>query len=405
MRLHPGDNVKIATHPLACLLLALLLAPLCWAQGGMSSQLTRDGVANWLRGDEPILQAWGAHEAAVRKDATLIPVLLDVAAAWQEIKARPVPKSKTSTGAVNPSPGLPAVGTDESSLNEISRRVRRDAMACVLDALVQLHASVSAKTLQMLADDFPSYVAMLTVNLPKEERQALSQEFLREGRDHSYSGELQYLGARLLSDDSPQGLALKLLSGMHVYFEVGVVEGNSQHATSQGIGDCMGFGNYSRLQWPIFVNYILSTRKGAGSFLLINGANPIYYTQEMVTSYSITWDCRHSPVLDIVARRGLLTQMLGRTPNGLGWALARQETIHARTQAEFERKLRPMVEHELAGYKAMARALLRHKLVTAAEVEQAHPELEVQVSDYRGKGAGPLRRPAFLPSFVTWVGP
>ncbi len=118
-------------------------------------------LETWLRSGDPRLEAWGAHDALVTRDADLISYLLSLAGLW-----RP-PLQDTSDTLHHP----PA-RQDQRDVDE------RAAMAVVLDTLIQLNVAVPADSLRTLATDFPIEVAILLPRLSAEDSTPLSLRFL-----------------------------------------------------------------------------------------------------------------------------------------------------------------------------------------------------------------------------------
>ncbi len=100
-------------------------------------------IESLLASGQPRLVARGAHEALVTQRRDLIPDLLSLAAQWQALPPPDPDKWRAEDD-------LPQDQLDE-----------RDAMAAVVDSLIQMNASVPADMLGTLAPDFGNDVAVL----------------------------------------------------------------------------------------------------------------------------------------------------------------------------------------------------------------------------------------------------
>lgn len=75
-------------------------------------------IRGWLRSGEPRLVAWGAHDVLAEGDSDLVPDLLSVASQWQTLSTQTY--------------------SEGSKLPGLSPEQERDAMAAVVDALIQM---------------------------------------------------------------------------------------------------------------------------------------------------------------------------------------------------------------------------------------------------------------------------
>ena len=150
------------------------------AGGSMAQTSAADGksLSGQPFGWDPRLVAWAAHDAVASGDGSQIPRLLSLASQWPALSAR--------RDAI-PSPAeVTAEQLDE-----------RDAMAAVVDALIQMKVAVPADTLRGLAPDFGSDVAVLLSRMPPGQAGVLSFEFYREQKERQYG--LQYVSAAMLA--------------------------------------------------------------------------------------------------------------------------------------------------------------------------------------------------------------
>src|ERR1700722_4496497 len=120
-------------------------------------------VEGWLRSGEPRLVAWGAHDTLLAGKRNLIPTPPPLASRWQTLSRQAF------------DPRVP----DASLLDGLSlaQADQRDAMAAVLDTLIQMKVPVPADTLRSLAPDFGNDVAVFLSRMPTDEAGPLSFDF------------------------------------------------------------------------------------------------------------------------------------------------------------------------------------------------------------------------------------
>jgi hypothetical protein len=166
--------------------------------------------------------AWGSHYALATHGLSLAPDLLALANQWQSLFPR---------------------SNDDSRQGELSseQKEQRDAMAGVLDALIQMKVTVPIDMLRNLAPDFGKDVAIL---LPSGESEAASLEFFRSRPGDAYG--LQFVSAALLALHPPAGFAGELLAGVTVQARIVVVLPNGEPIGFGSAGDCLGLRSRSR---------------------------------------------------------------------------------------------------------------------------------------------------------------
>lgn len=370
----------------------VLCAFICSAVAGTSlaQQSTQSTQAppesktqGWLLSEDPQLVAWGAHYALTTKDQALVPTLLSVA-----------DTRSSSTGAVS--------GEDIPESPTTDQLDRRDAMAAVLDALIQLHALVPVDSLRNLARDFPNYVAVLLARLPSEESQSLSFELYRSQRKNANS--LQYVSAALLAQAPPPGFAADLFFSIHAKATISVIEPGSGGFGGGSAASCGLLGSpLPRKQWPNFGVYALSKQKTAGSFLVVSGIDPIYATRSETTHY--TGNSCGMAYLGPEGRRRLLAEMLQLKPETLGWETGVEKTIEFKSEQQFYSDLQSFIAEQQEKYRVTAAALVAKNLMTSTEQPESLPHLDLYLEDRRGPDYSPITAPPLLPPNVTWCSP
>src|SRR5580658_8152666 len=119
----------------ACLAAGLAACSLAQAPSPAAKLPPEKTVRSWLLSEEPRLVAWGAHYALVERNRRLIPDLLNLASRWQPLSQRASQGSSQRTSQQT-SGGLDGSFNIEGQSSEETDE--RDAMAAVVDALIQM---------------------------------------------------------------------------------------------------------------------------------------------------------------------------------------------------------------------------------------------------------------------------
>lgn len=350
---------------------------------GLPSEKT---IANWLHSGKPRLVAWGAHDALIARDPNLITDLLSLAGQWQPLSRQ---------------------AGDASNHPELSREQmnERDAMAAVLDTLIQMNVAVPPDTLRNLAPDFGNDVAILLSRMPPGESVPLAFDLYHLQAPHTYATyALQYVSAALLALHPPAGFAADLLTNTTVHAEIFVVVPGSG-TFGGGSASCCGGGSTDRRpeRWPLTGQYALSREQSDGALLLVGGIDPIYATREQSTHY-LGDLCHMSRGLYMGAaqRLGLIAEMLGIPSEAIPWQTDPTTQIEFRSLPQFNNALLSFVAEQQEKYRTTAAALADKGLLTPSEAQEALPKLELKLSDMRGQNARPIPHLSNLPSQVEW---
>ncbi len=347
-------------------------------------------IESLLASGQPRLVAWGAHEALVAQRRDLIPDLLSLAAQWQALPPPDPDKWRAEDD-------LPQDQLDE-----------RDAMAAVLDSLIQMNASVPADMLGTLAPDFGNDVAVLLSRMPTPDAVRLALQFYHSLPAHAYA--LRYVSAAMLALHPPPGFAADLLSNTTIYAWLFIIRpGSESIGFAHGEGDCFSPGPGAlRKDWPLTGQYMLHrdyvpNDKKYIAMLLVGGIDPIYATREEFTRYRAE-TCGTSLGVSLGSKesRRLLAEMLGIAPEAIPWQVEIQTHIEFRSLQQFYRDLLAFVAAEQAKYRMTVADLVAHNLMTELEAEQSLPTLKLWVRDKRGDIA-PVPAPSNLPAHVVWA--
>jgi hypothetical protein len=345
--------------------------------GALPSKKTIQG---WLHSGDPRLVAWGAHDALVMREASLAPDLLALASEWQALSTR---------------------SSEDSRPEKLSeeQKERRDAMAAVLDTLIQMNVAVPADTLRNLAPDFGNHVAILLARMPSAESESTRLEFF-----HSPPGDasgLQYVSAALLALHPPAGFAGELLAGITVQARIVVLLPNSDGIGFGHASDCFGVSEEPREYWPMVGRYALSKEKSDGSSTVVGGIDPIYFTRTESTRY-LQNTCGVSVYLGAEARKRLIAEMLGVAPDDISWQTQTQTSIAFQSLEQFQIDLLAFVAEQQQMYRATAEDLEARNLLGRGGVSESLPRLELKILDFRGEGAQPIAKDENLPARVEW---
>jgi hypothetical protein len=342
---------------------------------------SENALDSWLLSGDPRLVAWGAHDALMARDPNLIPDLLSLASHWQPL-SRQTPDPSTSPAGLSPEQ------TDE-----------RDAMAAVLDALIQMNVSVPADTLRTLAPDFGNDVAVLLSRMPAEQAGPLSYDLYRSPAEHGHG--LQYVSAALLALHPVPGFAADLLANIKVRATIFAILPGSEQFGGGESGSCAGSSELPREDWPVTGQYALSKENGDAAVLLVAGTDPIYATREESTHY-LDDRCGSGVYLSPGERLRLIAEMLGISPEAIPWQTELMTNIEFQSLGQFDNALLAFVEEQQEKYRATLAALTARNLVTPSESQESLPQLELKLNDMRGEGATPIPNPPNLPSHVQW---
>jgi hypothetical protein len=337
-------------------------------------------IETWLASGDPRMVAWGAHYAAETHDVASVPALIALANRWQR---------QSLVTYEHDGDGRPVYSDVQID--------QRDAMAGVLDALIQFNAEPSRDALRELATDFPANTAIFLARMPANESNDLRLEFFR---DPSYAtSSLRYIAAALLAREPQMGFAAKLMSGIRVRAEVAVVLPNSRAGGSGTSADCGIAISATRDAWPPTPYYGLHVAAGPGAVQLLGGAEPVY-SERFTAMHFAPYPCAGGIILSSESRRRLVAMMLGVKPEAISWQVQVSKTIVYRSQPQYEADLLAFVNGEIEKERATAEALADKNLIVPGDVASALPEIFLIVDDQRGQDAAPLQEPTNFPSQV-----
>ncbi len=338
-------------------------------------------IRGWLESGEPRLEAWAAHNVMAERDSDLIPELVSLASNWQALVQRTYSEGSN----------LPRLSVEQEE--------QRDAMAAVVDTLIQMNVSVPGEILRKLAPDFGNAVAVLLGRMPADEAGPLAFDFYRAEEYHAYG--LQYVSAALLALHPPPGFAADLLANTNVYATVFVIVPGSGAMGMGESGDCGPTSDDSREAWPGTGQYILSEEKSEGAMLVVAGIDPIYATRRQASHFA--GDPCGLVALGAKQRVRLIAEMLGKPPEEIPWETRVFKNIEFQSVQELNVELLAFLEEQQQMYRETAEALESRGLLEGSEVEQSLPVMHLSLSDERGEDVEPISKDAIhLPDRVEW---
>jgi hypothetical protein len=366
-------------HCFGFILATAMLGACAVAQTSASQQL-EEKISTELRSGNPQQVAWAAHDALSARDQNLLPELLSLAEGWQPLVRQKIDEDHP---------------TDLSPL----QLDQRDAMAAVLDALIQMHADVPSDTLRILAPDFGNQVAVLLSRMPVGEMQTVAFDLYRLPAEQIHG--LQDVSAALLAQHPVPGFAAHMIANVTVRATIFVTLPGAPPFGQGFAGDCFGESDNPRKGWPLTGQYQLTKEKTGGALVLVSGSDPIYAVHKLSTRY--TGDhcsARIGVYLGPEERTGLIAEMLGISRDAISWKTNLQTQIEFESPEQFEHALLAFAEQEQEKHQATVAALAAHGLLTASEAVDSLPQLQLRLDDMRGQGLAPLQTPTSLPPHV-----
>ena len=344
-----------------------------------------DTVSTWLRSGEPRLVAWGATFALQRKDELLIPEMVGLARNWS-----PLPRQAVKAdGGLRPR-------TDEEMQ-------RGDAMAAVLDALIQMHVTLDLDVLRLLAADFPAQAIVMAARMPPEEVQPVLMEWLAlpskpEGGRPNAS--LRRSAAAMLALHPAPGFAAELMRGTHAWMTLAVTTPDGEGTGRTSVGDCgAGAVRAARLGWPVLNGYgVRESHHDDPAEILIPGIDPIRVNR----GPQVGAGCGFGVYLNDRQRGRLIAQMLGIAPKDLAWGQHGVIRITYRSDAQFVGEVQAKMEAEEQAIQDTLQTLEDKGLITGAERASALPQVEVWAWDQRRTEPNRLPQPAFRYANIHW---
>jgi hypothetical protein len=342
--------------------LALFFGALLWAQEPGPAKLAKTGKAErlvlaeqWIQDSCPLYKAWAAE--LIRSDHIegLTPQLL---------------------AALGDPPQVDAERWSEENRAQLA----------ILDALIEIGASVPAVTVKALFSRYPAQ-ALLLANRPGTWSPELMFGLLRLAKsDECWLA----IGNRLTSGINP-GVAAWLLRDLRVTASIEVevqgIVGGVPGGIPGGVAGCEFGGIIGPVPdgvWPPPSGYELTIGPCDGCAVFADGPNPIYYVRGIDWREPGSCRKRNAYVHEYLAR--LLSVPPERLPISL-----QPKLIHKWTTLENYRSsgLAFVAEQEKS-FREVAEQLFLLRYLTTEEWQNARLSLAINVSDHRGYLSAPL---------------
>lgn len=385
------------------------------------TQATSEEVYQWLQSDDPRMVAWGATFAAKNHDTSMAPYLARLAEEWVPL-----------TTAYHED-GSGPMWTDEEKA-----RVR--AMSCVLDALIQMHGTVSPGAIQKLTANFTGQALTLFAYMPEPERRTFAESVYAERQvgaeywpvslvnertrvpllpgfddiEHqSADGELIHVAAAILANDPPPGFVSSLLNETTMPLGIWVSDrGFSPPIAMSGGGTFLATPQPKG--WPEQWTYVVKEKwpkqqeaktvasvpnssnvcpaccppaygeLDAGEEVIVPGIPAITTQRAMFPA-----DSDFEPFTSNV-RLQLLHAMLGDTSRPRGGRLQESESVPFSNDGAFQVAVQQGVVKREQEFQTLSKELAAKGLMTTAEAQNAWPTLQVMVVDLRQAKTPPL---------------
>jgi hypothetical protein len=342
-------------------------------------------AASWLASDDPRVRAWGPYLALRDHHQELVPQLAALAEGH----------------AVRPLPGRAEPAFSRSDW------VEHNATLSVLDALVQLNASLPAATAAALLPEFPAQSLIFLARGGVASNGQLLDIF---GRTNVSIGAWLAAGDLLVNQraQKPAGVAATLLKELTVHLRLEVVDPGARPAPDEGTGaSCSGGVGGLDPGWPTVGNYYLTT----SGVLLASGVDPVYYQRAVGPpdrSGGLVGDvCSAWGSVIFYNRDGLrqrfLAVLAGEWADAPTARASTERTVTWTSQVAYLADVRGIIHEEEQLLDALSSKLLDLGLLSAGERATVQPTVEVRIADARRQRSSPLPDVPGLPNNVEIV--
>jgi hypothetical protein len=348
------------------ILAASAFLALAWpgtAQNGEITTRTKPSstqIRSWLASDDPRLVAWGAYFARETADDSAIVPMQQLVEQWKA----------------------------PENASEPEAQAQSDAMAEVLDAIIQRNKSVSSEGLEAIAELFPTQAEILAARLPIDEATPLLEKWY-EKRGDSKNPTLARIAAMLLTKAPPAGFAASVLSEAEEQYFISVVDPGA--GVGFGGSSCCGSAlARAHPGWPPLFQYRLTEGDGKPNAPLVVEAGGDRVTYERGDAGKGFGSCGGVRGLDDETRHALLAEMLGIEKDAMPWKPWKRDSFEWEGQSVFMSELREIVDGEEARLQSTVDDLYAEGLLTFEEAGSARPKLVVRIDDERGDRSDPL---------------
>jgi hypothetical protein len=352
------------------LLLCLPAGAQSAAQSGARRPKSIPPIEPLLRSDDPRLVALGAWEVVKRADDSQVNLLIDLAERW------------------DPAQRYRGENTDSY-----------DAMAVVLDALIQRNATPSTAAVLAVARAFPDQALILAPRLRMEDAEAVFLGWYREGigiqrrhRDRDDENRLlTRVAAMFLARDHPEVIAATMLADTSEELAVSVTDPGA-NGVARCFFECdapvpcrVETVDPVRNGWPSVFTYSLEesepyTERRDGMLIYAGGDTITWRRVRMEVHQD---DCFAPRPLTAITRHRLLAEMLHVRITNIPWAPQANLVVPWTANERFLHDLADQVRAEEARLQGTVQTFFDKGLVTRSQLETVRPRLSIVIFDDR----------------------
>ncbi len=358
---------------LAVLVLSVLLSSIVNAQSATDTAppSSHESIAAWVQSGDARQLSWAAVEALRLDDKEFLPAFQSLAERWEALPHHGVRENGVML-------------TDE-------QRGRRDAMAAILDVIIQWHGSLSTEALRNLSDDFPAAAIALLARLPAAETDAVWMDLYSKTVPSSWYTERA--AASMLAQHPNSGFVASLLTHTTVQAYVFVtLKDDPDLGIGIGEGSCGASSLYPvKKGWPDIGRYSLRNSRPESplpAYMTIQGIRPIDVIRRVLpTRMDESAVCEDFTPMDSTIRIALLAQMLGEATGQMPFKPHDQVNIKVATTDDYAMGLDKYVTNEEQAFHQIKQTLAEKSLLSNTDQEDTAvmPTLSLIVSDSRSR--------------------
>ncbi len=362
----------------------LVLASVARCQS-VPTTATHDEVEQWLRSSEPRMVSWGATFAASTADRDALPALESLAGNY---KALP-PQQYDPQGNYVP--------------RTLDQKQQLDSMQAVLDALIQLHGTITSEGIRAILPDFSAQGLVLFATMPEPERSrfALAVYETRDTSDQPFnwrrSAQQQtiHMAAAILALYPPPGFTTTLLRETTIILKVAVTDDDRERdgwGTGGMCGDSLGLSPVPG--WPQTFTYVVEQHwpsERRTETVLVAGVPDITSRRALSNS-----SCSTLPGFTSAQKLILAQQEAGIAFSAKRAGVLEYDTLRYTGSTEFPASLEALISRHRQPFLALTEILVSKGFVEVPESESATPRFELEIDDERGDKSQSLQVPRNL---------
>lgn len=366
------------------LVVVCVMAPLASCQSAPPAA-THDEIERWLQGSDPRMIAWGATFAAKSGDAVALPALERLA---EKYKSLPFQRKDSQ-------------GNDASRTAEQEQQL--DSMQAVLDAVIQLHGTITPGGTEAILPDFPAQALVLFATMPGSQRsrfaQAIYESQDRSDEPFSWDGnanqQMIYTAAAILALNPPPGFTATLIHETRITVKVAVTDDDRERDGWLAERTCVDSIQLSPAPgWPQPYTYVVEQHwpsEGSKDRILVAGFPNITSRRALSSS-----SCYALPGFTSVQKL-LLAQQEARLPSSEKPAGSLQyDTLRYTDPAAFPSALAALITQHRQPFLKLTKALVDNGYVKASESGEAMYEFAIEIDDQRRDKSQTLQMPRDL---------